>query len=397
MSIDPSTFDAIDKNNLSLMGRTHAPGMIFGIVKDGEPVFIRGYGDARLSSASSQSNSEPVTPDTIFRIASVSKIFTAIGIMQLVEQGKISLDDPAEKHLKSFKIRKFKSNDPPITIRHLLTHTAGIGEFAPFLGYLPPNTFFGVGRKGHPLPSLSNLYRGELRPDRSPGVAWSYANHGFATLGQIIADVTGDSFPEAMRKMIFRPLGMAHSDFVRNGRVQQNAAVGYWRAFGATRPVWDVDIITLADGSLFTNAQDFAKFLGVISTEGGGLISPSCLDLMLQPQFQLDSYLPGVGLGFMLDEPEQWYGHQIAEHAGLWLGFHSAMMIAPQQRLGAFAFVNDGGNVGILATKNGMRQLLPKGNQTSHQNRPSQVAADPTIWPELVGNYRLPAGSNSNF
>ncbi|MFK7803107.1 MAG: serine hydrolase domain-containing protein [Anaerolineae bacterium] len=388
MEIDPSVVDAIDKNNVSLMGRTHAPGMVFGIVKDGKLAFVRGYGESNLIK------NEPVTPDTVFRIASVSKIFTAIAIIQLVEQGKINLDDPAEKHLTSFRIRKFRASDPPLTIRHLLTHTAGVGEFAPLLGYLPPNTFFGVGLRNRSLPPLSNLYRGELRPDRSPGEAWSYANHGFATLGQIIADVTGMPFPQAIRQMIFQPLGMDRSDFVRTERVQTNQATGYAKILGDIRPVWDFDIITLADGSLFTTAQDFSKFLGAISTDGGGLIKPSSLEQMLSPQFQLDDHLPSMGLGFMLDNQNEWYGHKVADHNGLWLGFHSSMIMAPQQKLGVFAFVNDGGSIGIQAAQNGLRRLLPKESRRTTRERPQD---SPEVWPELVGKYQPRPGFNSNF
>lgn len=391
MAIDPSTFDAIDKNNVSLMGRSHAPGMVFGIVKDGEPALITGYGHANLA------NQEAVTADTVFRIASISKIFTAIGVMQLVEQGKVSLDDPVENYLKSFRIRKAYPDDPSITIRQLLTHTAGIGEYAPLLGYLPPNTFFGVGLKNRPLPPLSRLYRGALRPDRSPGSAWAYANHGFATLGQMIADITGDSFPEAMRKMIFNPLGMNRSDFVRSDRVRPTLADGYWKIFGRVRPVLDFDIITLADGSLFTTANDFAKFLAVISTGGGDLISQESLDLMLRPHFQTDDYLPGMGLGFMLESRKQWYGEPVAAHTGLWLGFHSAMMLSSQHKLGTFAFVNDGGSVGILAAKNSMRQLLLSNLPKPAYQPPDRPDPDPALWPDLIGEYRPLPGFNSNF
>lgn len=388
MDIDPSVIDAIDKNNVSLMGRTNAPGMVFGIVKNGELAFVRGYGKSNLI------NNEPVTPDTVFRIASVSKIFTAIATMQLIGQGKIQLNDPAEKHLTSFKIRKFKANDPPITIKQLLTHTAGIGEFAPLRGYLPPNTFFGVGLKGRPLPPLSQLYRGELRPDRSPGAAWSYANHGFATLGQLIADVMGMPFQDVIRKMIFEPLGMNRSEFVRSDRVKHNLATGYAKFLGGIRPVLDFDIITLSDGSLFTTAEDFAKFLGAISTDGGKLISSESLKLMLSIHFQLDDHLPGMGLGFMLENKSEWYGHRVADHNGLWLGFHSSMMMAPEQQLGVFSFVNNGGGIGIQAVHNGLRRLLPRKQTRQNHERPLD---QPDIWPELVGKYQPTPGFNSNF
>ncbi|MEM8861276.1 MAG: serine hydrolase domain-containing protein, partial [Chloroflexota bacterium] len=206
MQIDLSTIDAIDKNNVSLMGRSQLPGMVMGVVKNGKPVFIKGYGVSNIQEDTA------VNEDTIFRIASISKIVTAIGVMQLVESGKVELDAPVENYLRSFRIRKHPAATKPMTVRHLLTHTAGIGELAPLLGYVQPQTFMGVSLKNTSLPPLKKLYRGELRPDRAPGQAWSYANHGYATLGQIIADVSGLSFPEYMQKNIFEPLGMHCSD-----------------------------------------------------------------------------------------------------------------------------------------------------------------------------------------
>lgn len=391
MSSDSSTFDAIDKNNISLMGRSGAPGMVFGVVEGGKPTFIRGYGNADLSGQTA------VTGDTVFRIASVSKVVTAVGVMQLVEQGEIGLDDPVEKHLKSFRIRQAYPDDGPITIRQLLTHTAGIGEMAPLRGYLPFNTFFGMGLKNRPLPPLSRLYRGGLRPDRSPGNFWAYSNHGYAVLGQMIADVVGEPFPDVMCQRIFRPLGMENSDFVRSERVRHNLATGYWTMLGRVRPAWDFEMITMADGSLFTTANDFAKFLGAMLTGGGGVISPDTLNLMVQTHFQTDEYLPSMGLGLMLGSRKQWYGEVVAEHAGLWLGFHSAMIFAPRHQVGVFAFVNDGGEAGIIAAYNGLRRLLRAKLPKPAYQPSDRPEADPSLWPELVGRYRPLPGFNSNF
>ena len=390
MNIDSSKIDVIDKNNISLMGRTKTPGMVFGIVQNGKPAFIKGYGSAAWSNGSEV----PVTDDSVFRIASISKLFTAIGIMKLVEQGLVSLDDPAEQHLRSFRIRKFKSTDPPITLRHLLTHTAGVGEFAPLLGYLQPRTLFGVSRKGRPLPPLAALYRGELRPDRSPGEAWAYANHGFATLGQVIADVTGDDFPEAMRKMIFRPLSMQRSDFVRSDAVMANQALGYYKFRDQDRPVLDLDIITLADGSLFTTANDFAKFLGELTMGGGTIISKSSLSKMMRPHFQLDKNLPAMGLGFFLENRRRWRDHLVASHSGLWLGFHSAVLLSPAHQVGTFAFANDGTKTAISAATNSLNTILPR-NPVPASDSAAQLPKE--NWAKLVGTYRLPKGFNSNF
>lgn len=388
MQIDLSTIDAIDKNNVSLMGRSQTPGMVVGLVQDGKPIFIKGYGVGNINSAT------PVNGDTTFRIASISKIVTAIGIMQLVERGKLDLDGPVDAYLKSFRIRKHDPADPPITIRHLLTHMAGIGELAPLLSYIQPQTFMGISLKNRPIPSLAKLYRGELRPDRSPGLAWSYANHGYATLGQVIADVSGRSFPEYMQHNIFEPLEMHCSDFVRSPKVSKTLATGYWQFMEKLWPVLDVDMITLADGSLFTNANDFVKFLGAISADGGGIVSKQSLSMMMRPQFQLDKHLPAMGLGFQLESRTLWGGNLIASHTGLWLGFHSSMMMAPKHQVGAFAFGNDGRNIALSAAWASLRRTLDDHIPSSTIPK---VPNQPELWADLSGTYEPLAGLNSNL
>ena len=389
MKLVSSTIEAIDRNNLSLMGRMESPGMVFGIVSAGEMTFVKGYGVSRTSDPAAE-----VTADTTFRIASISKLFTAITVMRLVEQGKLELDDPIEKHLKSFRVRQFKATDPPITIRHLLTHTSGLGEFAPLLGYLPPFTLFGVNLPRWPLPKLSRLYPIGLRPDRSPGEAWAYANHGFATLGQIIADVMDEPFPNVVRKVIFDPLGMENSDFLRSDRVTADLAKGYKQIGESYWPVLDLDIITLADGSLFTTANDFGKFLGEITLGGGTIISKASLSQMMKPQYQLDNHLPAMGLGFFIENRKQWRDQLVTGHTGLWLGFHSSVMIAPAHQVATFAFVNDAQKTAFFAATNGMNQLLPKLDTANPEPTP---AVDRGKWPELVGTYQLPWAFNSNF
>ncbi|MEM8861097.1 MAG: serine hydrolase domain-containing protein, partial [Chloroflexota bacterium] len=197
-----------------------------------------------------------------------------------------------------------------------------------------------------------------------------------------------------MQKNIFEPLGMHCSDFVRSEKVKGTLATGYWKIFDKFRPVIDVDIITLADGSLFTNAVDFAKFLGAISTDGSGIISPNSLSLMLRPQFQLDKHLPAMGLGFQLENRIRWGGNLVGSHTGLWLGFHSSMMMAPKHKVGAFAFGNDGGSIAILATFAALRRALD--NEIEPYTIP-RIEPLPEIWPELEGNYQPIEGLNSNL
>lgn len=127
----------------------------------------------------------PNTKDTVFRIGSLTKTFTAIAVMQLWEQGQIDLDAPANDYLRAFKLVPRKRSFRPATVRHLLTHTAGIREMLHLSGLLKMNRVLGEAiPSGRRVPSLADLYRGGLRFDLDPGTGWMYTNHGIATLGR---------------------------------------------------------------------------------------------------------------------------------------------------------------------------------------------------------------------
>ena len=133
----------------------------------------------------------PVTPDTVFRIGSLTKTFTAVAVMQLWEQGLVDLDAPANDYLTTFRLRPTRPDLQPATLRHLLTHTAGIGYWPRLSDLLHP--VFGCGR-GSPQPApLGEYYRRGLPQEVQPGTKWVYSNHGFAALGQVVEDVSGRS------------------------------------------------------------------------------------------------------------------------------------------------------------------------------------------------------------
>ncbi|MEM7797604.1 MAG: serine hydrolase domain-containing protein [Chloroflexota bacterium] len=388
MPLKSALIDRIDKNIRSIMGRTNLPGMVVGVVYDGQPAWIQGYGYTNLA------NQTPVTSSSVFRIASISKVLTAFAVLQLIEDGILSLDDPVNHHLAEFQVKSARPEDPPITIRHLLTHTGGLGELAPLLSYANFRSPFGVALKRQRLITLPEFYRNRFKADVSPSEKWAYANHGFAILGQIVGEVCGSSFPQVVREKIFQPLGMDHSDFLREPHVEDELVTGYWKFLGGLRPVLDVNIITLADGSLFTTADDFIKFLSILSTDGGDVLPPMQLKNMFLPYFQLDPRLPAMGLGIFMESRQRWNGYRVGTHDGLWLGFHSSMYVAPKQGVGVFAFANGPGSGALTAAFQTMKMVLPDSSAVFPQ---ANVPDDPSIWSELVGSYRPRQGWNSNF
>ena len=147
-------------------------------------------------------------------------------MLQLWEQGVVDLDAPANDYLRAYQLLPAKASFQPATVRQLLTHTAGIAEMvrpSRTLRYLFGESF----KLQERLPTLGEYYRGGLRLDAEPGTRFTYTDHNFATLGQIVEDVSGKPLDRYLREHIFDPLGMADTDLLRSERVSSHLATGY--------------------------------------------------------------------------------------------------------------------------------------------------------------------------
>jgi CubicO group peptidase (beta-lactamase class C family) len=355
-------------------------GLAVGVVRGGDLAGFTGLGLADFASG------RPVERDTVFRIGSISKTMTAIGVMQLVEEGRVGLDDPVNEHLRGFRV------DGPgeaITIRHLLTHTGGLGELRRWSDLLRPT--IGLAAKvGDPPPDLGAFYAPVLRAEVEPGRKWAYANHGFAVLGRLVEDVSGDPFVARMRARLFEPLGMHGTDFVRSERVRDRLAVGYKPGRRGLKPVKDREIAVAPAGSVFSSVEDIARYAAALTRGGEPVLRPETFRLMLEPQDGGDERLAAMGLAFMLDRVGT---RRVAGHDGGWPGFVSALVVAPDDDAGVVVFTNT--NVALaphdLAEKL-LRRLL--GEETGDR---APVVESPQLWPELVGVYKPSRGLNTNF
>ena len=168
---------------------------------------------------------DAVDTSTVFRIASVTKTITAIGVMQLRDDGRLSLDDPVNDHLRNFRVDPPRGSTP-VLLRHLLTHTAGIGEIPSIRDALNRQAW-GFDEPGSEGVDLASLYRGVVRTEVPPGQKWAYTNHGFAILGQVIEDVTGEPLADRMDDRLFSPLGMASTSYRREPALQTRIATGH--------------------------------------------------------------------------------------------------------------------------------------------------------------------------
>ena len=218
-------------------------GLAVGIVRDGRFESFAGLGSADGAAGT------PVTPETVFRIGSITKTMTALAVMQLVEEGGIALDDPVAEHLRAFRLVP-PAGAPQPTIRHLLTHTGGFGELRGWSDLARP-TIGLAGKVDAPARALAGYYRGGLRAELPAGRKWAYANHAFAALGQLLEDVVGEAHAERIRARVFEPLGMRHSDVLRTDRVRGRLAVGYAFKRARLRAVKDREILVPPAGSVF--------------------------------------------------------------------------------------------------------------------------------------------------
>lgn len=321
---------------------------------------------------------------SVMRVASISKTFTAIGLMQLWEQGRFDLDEPANRHLKAYQLSR-----DDVTFRHLLTHTAGIGELPSLRGLRRPGALGMIGA-GRPQPTLRDMYGPVQRVGIRPGTKWAYANHGFATLGQLVEDISGRPFADRMRESLFEPLGMEHTDFV-SARVSERLAVGYRFKHKAAVPVKFREMTTPGGGGLFSCAADMACYIQTLAGGGSPLLKSETLEAMLTPQYPRDGALPAVGLAFWLSEAA---GRVVAGHGGDVPGFKSSMRFAPGGP-GVFVSTNGGGAADMrlsLAidglTERVMAILL--GHTVDHTPGPAACGAD------LVGFYRPDRGFLTN-
>jgi CubicO group peptidase (beta-lactamase class C family) len=384
--------DRLDAKVREILNRHPAVGLAFGVIRRGRLAFFHGHGVADVDSGTR------INEDTAFRIGSVTKLFTAVAVMQLWERGLVDLDAPASEYLRAYRLRPARPGFRPVTLRHLLTHTSGIPDVrhpfdllhfrsGPFEGRPPLHSV----AFGEQLPTLAEYYDTGLRAVVEPGMAFAYSNHGFATLGQIVEDVSGLPLDRYLREHIFDPLGMDMSDLRRSPRVVRRLATGYAVRRRGPEPVPDRDWIGAGGGGVYATTSDIARFIGFLlnpeAPAGETVLRPATLATMLEPHWQPDERLTAMGLAFFLSTVG---GHRLAGHDGILPGFNSHVVIAPDDDLGVIAFTN--GSSGAMSWlpaefTNVMLDVL--GVPESRVR--ADIAHHPELWADLCGQYRLPS------
>ena len=336
-------FPEIDEMVKAFMARSRVPGAAWGIVIDGELAHLGVAGYRELPSKS------PVTRDSVFRIASMTKSFTAMAILKLRDEGKLSLDDPAEKHVPELRGLRYPTTDSPkITVRDLMSHAEGFPEDNPW----------GDQQLAATEEEFSRMMRAGIPFSNTPGVAYEYSNYGFAILGRIVTNVSGRPYRQYIADAILRPLGMTSTTLEPRSVPADKLAHGYrwedeqWKeepplpdgAFGAM-------------GGMLTSVSDLSKYVGAFLAawpprDGAetGPVRRSSLREMQQiwrgrPAIVTRSNagagaLNAGGYGYGLRVTQSCAFDHIVAHSGGLPGFGSLMQWLPEYGVGIVAFGN---------------------------------------------------------
>jgi CubicO group peptidase (beta-lactamase class C family) len=330
---DPADLEAFFDGVLNVQLETqHIAGAVVAVVVGDKVVFTKGYGYADVQAR------RKVDPErTMFRIASISKLFTWTAVMQRVEEGKLDLDADVNNYLTAVKIPA--TFEQPITLKHLLTHTPGFDDYVIGL----------FAHKPAGVRPLAEVLREQMPTRvRPPGILASYSNHGTALAGYAIACVSGRSWEDYVEERILRPLGMEHT-LVRQPAedgLPADMSKGYrWEGRFAAK---GFEYIPAAPaGCISTTAADAAKFMLAHLNDGqlgqARILKPETARRMREPLFQHDPKTSAICYGFL---EQRRNGQQIVGHGGDTFWFHSLLELIPDRRVGLFVSYNTDSGAG---------------------------------------------------
>lgn len=325
------------------MKNAHVPGLVFGIVKDGRLVLVRGLGVQDMEAK------RPVTADSRFRIASMSKAFTALAILKLRDQGKVSLDAPAERYVPELKGWRYPTSDSPrIRVADLLHHTAGLVEDNPW------------GDRFQPLsePDFTRMLKAGMAFAQAPGIRMEYSNYGYATLGRIVSNVTGMRYQDWIGRNLLAPLGMRSTGYDVFAGSQDARALGYrWQDDAWVREPDMADGAFGAMGGLQTTANDYWRWVSFLlsawpardGADAGAVKRGTVREIVEGANFAVARERPAV-LGAPCRMPaayaKAWtviedcdLGRYL-QHGGGYPGYGSTVILMPDAGIGIFAFAN---------------------------------------------------------
>jgi len=295
------------------------PALSIALVDDQQTVWTRGFGfadpDGRV----------PVTDETVYRVGSVSKLFTDIAILQLVEQDKLELDAPVSRYLPEFRPRN--PFGTPITLRQLMAHRSGLVREPPVGSYFDP---------GEPTLARTIGSLNDTTLVYAPGARTKYSNAGIAAVGYVLERVQGKPFAHALKQAVLDPLGMERSSFEPTPEIRKLLAKAQmWTVDGRTFQAPTFELGIAPAGSLYSTVTDLGRYLSALFAGGQGangpLLQAATLEQMWTPQFAEPEGKTRYGIGFRLSDVD---GHRSVGHDGAIYGFATSLRALPDDKLG---------------------------------------------------------------
>lgn len=300
------------------------PAIAIALVDDQTVVWSKGFGFA------DPEKKIPATADTVFRVGSVSKLFTDIAVMKLVEAGRLDLDAPVTKYLPDFRPKN--PFNTPITLRHLMTHRAGLVREPPVGNYFD-NVNADLGKMVESLNQTTLLY--------APGTKIKYSNAGVAVVGYVLQKTQGQPFAKYVKENVLDVLGMKASAFEPVPETQKNLAKAImWTLGGREFPAPTFELGMAPAASMYSTVNDLALFLRALSNDGTTstlpILKPETLQQMWKPQFA-EGAKSGVGLGFFVGDHK---GRRRVGHDGAMYGFATELAYLPDEKLGVVVAIS---------------------------------------------------------
>jgi CubicO group peptidase (beta-lactamase class C family) len=335
------------------------PGAVVVVIQDNRIVFVKGYGYANLEQK------RPVTPDTIFQIASVSKLVTATTLMRLYEQGEFGLDDDINAYLP-FSVRNPQYPEIAITFRMLLAHTSSIADGPSY------ETTYTLGKSADSPLALGDYLRDYFTPGgmyydaqknftaNLPGAVYAYSNVGFGLVGYLAERIAGQPFDQLSRQEVFAPLGMTSSSWFYGDIDPSRWAMPYQYQIISRSyvPLGAYGFATYPDGALKTSANDFVRFLSPfinngLTIDGNPYLKPETVAEMLRVQYPQSG--ESNGLAWVVKPTS-------AQHAGGDPGVSTLAALNLAKHRGLVIFTNSGGadTPGMLRSTFGFQQFVKK-------------------------------------
>lgn len=357
-------FAALEAVVLDELKATNTPGAALGIVRGEQLIFAKGFGTANVETGA------PVTPDTLFRLGSTTKMFTAAALVQLANAGKLKLDEAIGKHVSGLSPKLAQVNS-----HQLLTHTAGLNDGAVMFGK-------------HDDAALAETVRGLKDTDffTEPGRIISYSNPGYWVAGYVIEQVSGKAYADQLHEALFKPLGMQRTTLRPTMAMTWPLAQGHEGTQPKVlRPAAD-NAGNWPAGSVFSSVNDLSRWVMALvnggKLEGQQVLASSLLRQLAAPHAPIPGTQSHYGYGLMNARER---GVRLFQHNGSRSGYGSSIIMAPEERVGIIILINRTGGSLPKTTTKALELMLPSAAKPEPR-QPAQALTEAEI-DRCIGSF----------